>query len=332
MADGTYYIAVLPVTLSKGFTLYLEDVGRNKVVQQVANKGGEVIFTRSKVINLGTFNPAAYNGKILSNVVDLGLPSGTLWTTKNIAAGDNNLFVTNEYDYGQYYCWAEDFGYDETPKSGGTNTTSSYTRTYVGVWPAGTTYYTKIQYEWNTYKWQDGSTAPEAKIVGLVSYNYNDLGKYNPNGDGKTVMDVSDDIAHIKSNGKYRIPTKEQFVELGSSTTFASRAAYTGTSNNGYKFTSAVADYETRTMWLPAAGICYGSLADGGDFLRKDAHRKNVGNNGYYWSNTIDTNNSASGGSHYHYAYCFDIVSNSLTSNNSDRRYAGRSIRAVVKR
>ena len=330
LAKGTYYIAVLTTVLSKGFTLYLEDVEHNKVYQRIANTKNGYEFKRSEVTDLGSYSSSNYGNKILSNVVDLGLPSGTLWATKNIAAGDNNLFVEHVYDYGQYYCWAEDFGYDETPKSGGTNTADSYTRTWVGVLLVGQYYYTKIQYEWNTYKWQNGTTAPEVKVSGAIVYSYRDLGKYKPS-DNKTVMDDSDDIAHIKSQGKYKIPTSEQFVELGNTSSYVTinaRAAYTGTSNNGYKITSKIPGYTSRTMWLPAAGICYGALFDGGDFLSKDAHKKNVGTNGYYWSNTIDTSNE----SHYHYAYCFDIESNTVKSNNSDRRYAGRSIRAVVSR
>ena len=37
---------------------------------------------------------------LMNDVVDLGLPSGTLWCKCNLGA-------ENEYDYGNYYAWGE---------------------------------------------------------------------------------------------------------------------------------------------------------------------------------------------------------------------------------
>lgn len=310
LADGTYYIAVLPVTLTNGFTLYLEDVGRNKVYQQVANKGGKVTFTRSKVLDLGSFNSTTYNGKILSNVVDLGLPSGTLWTTKNIDGYDTSknqdkMFTANDYDYGQYYAWAEDFGYGEKPNQshqnnvGGSYGTSNWTSQGIGdnSWSRSN----KTDYRWDNYKWNDGLT------TGIWS---NNTTKYQSG-----IMDITDDIAYLKSGGRYCMPTKDQIKELMGSS--CSKTDETVSSKKCVKFTSSITSYTSRYIRLPKAGAVYNQV-----FSFSDTH--DVGSKCQYWSRTLYDRLDA-------YSIDYPTVVNDAGDNLSyDRRFSGRTIRAVV--
>lgn len=332
LLDDTYYIAVLPVNLTAGFTLYLEDVANNKVYQRVA---GAFEFGRSKVLDLGTYDATqtSVSSKIISDVVDLGLPSGTLWATKNVAAGDV-LFVANESDYGQYYAWGEDFGFDETPNTTEgqyTNINTSYTNmsTYVGF----TRYRTKIKYEWNTYKW---SSYTKNGII----YTNRTVGKYNST-DGLTELtgwvsssDKGDDIAQIKSQGKYEMPTKAQFDELTSTNNTSMNnqcrsSIFTDKSKYGINYTSNIVGYTSRSIWLPAAGATYGD-SDITDFVNKDGHKHNVDERLAYWTKTLAPNVDQ--------AYCYDygssefLQSNQTIRNGYDNRYAGRNIRPVVKR
>ncbi|MCQ2319676.1 MAG: hypothetical protein MJZ90_12290 [Bacteroidales bacterium] len=98
--------------------------------------------------------------------VDLGLPSGLLWATCNVGADSPE-------DYGDYFAWGETE--------------------------------TKSDYDWDTYKWCNGS--------------YNTLTKYNTKSsygtvDNKTTLELSDDAARANWGGSWRMPTEAEFQEL----------------------------------------------------------------------------------------------------------------------
>lgn len=104
--DGTYYMVVLPASLPNGFTLLLEKSDGSVIYQRVATKLKS--FDRNEMYDLGEYDCSSTPTSMtaLTNVVDLDLPSGTLWATKNI--DKNGAFVNEEKDYGDYFCW----GYD----------------------------------------------------------------------------------------------------------------------------------------------------------------------------------------------------------------------------
>ena len=88
------------------------------------------------------------------------------WATMNVGA-------TSPEDYGGYYAWGE------TEE--------------------------KSNYDWETYKWCNGS--------------YNNMTKYCTDGyygtvDNKRVLDPSDDVAHVKWGGSWRMPTSDEIKEL----------------------------------------------------------------------------------------------------------------------
>lgn len=112
--------------------------------------------------------------------VDLGLPSGIKWATKNLGASKPS-------DYGDYYAWGE-----TEPKT---------------------------EYTWATYKWmQTGQsdwkyitkyTFPDGKTEGIW---YDSDGTFI--GDGKTTLEAADDAATAKLGSPWRMPTRDEINEL----------------------------------------------------------------------------------------------------------------------
>ena len=129
-----------------------------------------------------------------------------------------NLGASKPEEYGDYYAWGETE--------------------------------TKTNYGWSTYKWCKG--------------DYDKLTKYCPSNksgywagygspDGKTSLELSDDVAHIKLGGKWRLPTDAEWTEL------RERCKWTWTSTNsvnGYKVTGP----NGNSIFLPAAGYRYDTL------------------------------------------------------------------------
>ena len=110
--------------------------------------------------------------------VDLGL--SVKWANLNLGA-------TEPWEAGDYYAWGETEPY--------------YTYLDPLVWKDGK----EAGYDWPSYMWCNG--AKES------------LNKYNTdrslgNVDNKTVLDLSDDAAHVLLGGKWRMPTKDEWNEL----------------------------------------------------------------------------------------------------------------------
>lgn len=146
--------------------------------------------------------------------VDLGLPSGLKWATCNVGAN------TPE-EYGYYFAWGE-------------------------VKP-------KTTYNWDTYKYYDGSN----------------LTKYTGT-DSKTVLDPEDDAATANWGGAWRMPTKEEQDELRNNCTWTWT---TQNGVNGYKVTGP----NGNSIFLPAAGYMIEGALDC------------AGSNGDYWSSSLYT-------------------------------------------
>lgn len=125
LGNGTFYMVVLPATISKGFTLILEDKDGN-VYQRI--NSSVTSFVRNKMYNLGSYDctsaTSLQNSKLTAlgnDVVDLDLPSGTIWCKKNTKTRSETSylglipittyyvdgFVANESDYGDYYSWGK---------------------------------------------------------------------------------------------------------------------------------------------------------------------------------------------------------------------------------
>ena len=111
-------------------------------------------------------------------MIDLGLPSGTLWADRNIGA-------TDIYDGGKLFQWGDPTPYDIPKHTDGTINEKTFS--------------------WNDYKW-----TPDGDGFTFTKYNETDR---------KTTLDPEDDAAHVNMGGTWKMPTKEQVIELFKETT-----------------------------------------------------------------------------------------------------------------
>ena len=153
---------------------------------------------------------------------------------------------------------------------------------------------TKSSYSWSTYKWCRG--------------DYDNLTKYCTSSiygtvDNKEQLDISDDAARANWGGSWRMPTRDELIEL------REKCTWTWTTQNGvngYKVTSKT---NGRSIFLPAAGYRSGSsLYD-------------AGSGGGYWSSSLRTD----GPDYARYVF-FD--SSGVAWTLSGRCY-GQSVRTV---
>ena len=125
-------------------------------------------------------------------LIDLGLPSGTLWMDRNIGA-------SSPEDAGLYFAWGETIGYtaDEVGKT--------------------------KRFSWDNYKYANGAYNKLTKYCNKSSYG-ND--GYT---DSLTTLETTDD-AVLQNVHKYSMPTKEQLQELidGTTSTWTSQNGVKG--------------------------------------------------------------------------------------------------------
>ena len=123
--------------------------------------------------------------------------------------------------------------------------------------------------------------------------------------DNKTVLDLEDDVAHVKWGGSWRMPTNAELDEL------LTNCTWTWTTKNGVKGYKVTSKSNGNSIFLPAAGYRYGASLD------------YSGSYGYYWLSSLAA-------SYSDYAYdLFFYSGNCSWSTNS--RYYGFSVRPVSK-
>ena len=148
------------------------------------------------------------------------------WATCNIGA-------TKPEEFGNYYAWGE--------------------------------VEQKDFYNWETYKWCDGS------VYGLNKYCFGIERKpVNEVHDNKKHLDVDDDIAHIMLGGKWRMPTVDEIIEL----IYNCEAEWT--TLNGVRGCRFISKKNGNSIFLPAAGTRY------------DDGLTSYGL-GAYWSSSVNT-------------------------------------------
>lgn len=173
-----------------------------------------------------------------AKAVDLGLPSGTLWSNMNLGAQKIS-------DCGDYYAWGEVQSKDIYDFK---------VKTY--------RYYAQID---STYVDDDGFTIVETK-KGYIKYVMEkEAEKYGLNGffDNKTSLDVEDDAAYVNWGCEWRIPTNDQLIELKNICLWK-KVTLNGT--NGYKVIGPNGNY----IFLPAAGYCTDEYSDYGNLKKGD--------------------------------------------------------------
>lgn len=155
----------------------------------------------------------------------------------------------------------------------------------------------KDRYNWASYKYCIGSHKTQTKYCTNRAYGYNGFL------DDKVTLDKVDDVAHVSWGGRWRMPTNKEQVELVNNCTWA---WVTQNGVNGYKVTSMI---NGNSIFLPAAGYCYGSK-----------HSK-VGTSAYYWSGSLY--DACSSGAYYLFFKLNDVT---LSLNNRNYGYSVRPV------
>ena len=170
--------------------------------------------------------------------VDLGLPSGLKWANVNLGASAPELF-------GDYYAWGEPEPYYEPEYS----------------------------YDSPCFKWKEGKTNGYVwESYGWLNVANNQLTKYCTNSnfgtvDNKVTLELTDDAAHAKLGGTWRIPTAEEWREL------KDNCSWEYTMQNGI-YGALVTGPNKSSIFLPATGDWY------------ETHLQHS-MTGHYWSSTL---------------------------------------------
>ena len=177
-----------------------------------------------------------------------------------------NVGADKETDYGFYFAFGETKGY------------SCFTDAKA--------------FNWGDYKFSvNGSNSKLAK--------YNDT-------DGKKVLDLCDDAAHIHMCGKWHMPTDEQIRELIKNTENIWVTDYNNSGSNGRLFTSKINDEK---LFFPACGLRFAEDYYG------------LNKSGNFWSSSVDNHCSDCGRE-----LCFGTVS---ISTGKENRTLGLCVRGV---
>lgn len=215
--------------------------------------------------------------------VDLGLPSGTKWATMNIGS-------TAPHKIGLYFAWGETVGYTGDPNDGRNFYFDDYKWNDIPGYPA---YFGTSKYQMpDTINGKDGH--PRACW-------YDENGVFI--GDYKTELDPEDDAAQVLWGNGWRMPTRTEVGELCKNCIFEWE---TIEGIIGVRLTSKI---NGNSIFFPACG----------DRGNGDIHW--VGQQGYYWSSTVDVTNTG-------YA-CYLVFSSYGVYPWSSWRFGGRNIRPV---
>ena len=222
--------------------------------------------------NSGYFPLSFKHVEVEIEYVDLGL--SVKWAKSNLCESG---LCANPEDYGDYYAWGETEPY--------------YDSLDPLTWKDGK----GAGYNWGSYSLCNGSA------ITITKYNTNST--YGEILDDKTVLELSDDAAHVKLGGKWRMPTYEEWEELHNQCT------WTWTTQNGVagrKVTST----NGNSIFLPAAGTgLYTEFYSYGKW-------------GLYWSSSLHPTDTYCAWSMYLYAD--DVYMASYG------RYSGRTVRPVL--
>ncbi|MBO5181813.1 MAG: hypothetical protein J6B92_08000 [Paraprevotella sp.] len=156
----------------------------------------------------------------------------------------------------------------------------------------------KDYYDWNTYKYGNGSSCPLTKYCTDSS---------SGTVDNKIVLDPEDDVVHVKWGGSWRMPTASEINEL------LNNCSWTWTVQNGVNGYVVTSESNGNSIFLPAAGWCW------------DGNVGGSGSGGNYWSASLDESNSYSSSAYGLY------FGNGYRDLYNSSRYVGFSVRPVTE-
>ena len=178
---------------------------------------------------------------------------------------------------------------------------------------------TKEEYSWNTYKYGKASNR-------LTKYCEDS--KYGEDGftDNKTTLELSDDAAYMNWGGKWRMPSLEQQNDLRYECYWVWTENYNSSGVKGYIVYKAKSSSDKGKM-------IYKNETPSSSYTLSDVHiflpaagstdlRLLVGVNGYYWGSSLYGSNVG---------WSLDFTPEYIQGMQR-RRFAGRSIRAVISK
>ena len=232
IAAGTYLIAVLPGTLTQGFTM--ECVGTDGYGLTRSYNGSTSVLSRAAVINMGTASVAngwtaidrAANGYAS---VDLGITIGG----KKLLFATCNVGASSPEEYGDYFAWGA---------------TEPY---YTGYTMSGTSVTAPV--------WKDGKSGGYSQ-ANAPFYSGSAYTTYTTAGE---VLAAEHDAARANMGGEWRMPTTEEMKALYDNTISTWTANYNNTGIAGRIFTGKD-NYANVSLFLPAAGYFNGTSYNGG--------------------------------------------------------------------
>ena len=169
-------------------------------------------------------------------------------------------------------------------------------------------------YAWGEVSTKSKYTLENYRFLTIVENNgRTKVSRYNSQSgrgtvDGKTILELSDDVARQKWGGDWRMPTNAEIQEL------IDKCNWSWTSKggvNGYKVTSKINGYRNNSIFLPAAGN------------RLEDSLYDLGEEGYYWSSSISSIVSSD-------ARYLNFSYSNRSSSNSSREF-GQSVRPVCQ-
>lgn len=227
-AGETYYIAVLPVTLTRGIKIIFE------TCEKTLTYNSPTTITTLHRNNYHDFTSLLPNsiidihGDYDVDFVDLGLTSGTKWCNHNLGA-------SHSYDIGKYYAWGEIAAQGENDADNQYNIARYNTPS-------------KLMFTWETYKYGDGSD---------IGYDNQRMNKYASYKDGMTQLDDEDDAAAMtKCEGV--MPTKDQFEELIAECNWEYTDSYMDKGVKGFKVSNK--SDPLKFIFLPFTGFYQNGL------------------------------------------------------------------------
>ena len=253
--------------VNRGIQLALDDFDDEEQIQNV----------KSKQINHRDYTKDYID--LMKDVVDLGLPSRTLWCKYNLGVNPNQLTTPEDW-YGSYYAWGELEG-NKTNKDG------------------------KIYFSWDNYKFGKDYD----KITKYCNNSNNGLNGFT---DNLTQLLPEDDTAYQTKklhNFKFHIPTKKQYEELKNCTQNycvknynPNKTIHDPEDDKGIQgLNGRVFEGQNRNqLFIPSAGLCNGF------------NNINSGMFGYLWTSNLRLDNS-------NYAYYLLSYSDHLGIYNNYR-------------
>ena len=219
---------------------------------------GVTYYVRAYAINAkGT----AYGEEVSFTTKALpGIENGYTWVDLGLSVkwATMNVGASSSEGYGDYFAWGE-----TEPKE---------------------------YYDWNTYKWCNGSSST------LTKYNTD---SYYGTIDNKTQLDLTDDAAYMNWGGAWRMPTDAELTEL------REQCTWTWTSQNGVNGYKVTSKSNGNSIFLPASGSSLNI----------------AGSMGFYWSSSLYTD---------HPCYVLDVdFGSGGVYRGRNSRCSGYSVRPV---